>query len=247
MFTLGELTLFEVSIATTRLFVDIFMSGGSLTEFPRPRDPSHSEALPLTPSRLEASVSIIRSYLDYIQNLEEAAFSNFIAMDWSRLVVVIIVALRLCFRLPECPQFNHIQARDQLRVGEFLDHMCAETDLTPSKSKVDVMSASRVVLKVVKAKYDRRVEQVGAMEMAMMHELDDVMGKMPRSMGCPMLDGSLDSYLPVWDASFAPAPTPPPASLSGGGEAVSTRPVFHDLWATMTMGWANEEEGEGEL
>ena len=227
------------------------MSGGSLAGVPRPRDPSNSEALPPIPSRLEASVVIIRSYLDYVSNLEPVTFSRFTAADWGRLVLAIIIAMRLCFRLPECPQFDHIQARSQLRVGEFLDQMSADTDLTSSKSKVDVMSASRVVLKVVKAKYDRRLEQAAMVEMASMHGSDDVMGAMPRTAGCPMLDGSLDSFLPVWDASFAG--TLPPVSLSGGGdgsgggEAVSTRPVFHDLWATMTMGWANEGEGDEEV
>lgn len=55
-----------------------------------------------------------------------------------------------------------------------------------------------------------------------------------------MLDGSLEQYFPIWDAGFAPMGTPHGHAPDGSG-GTAAQPVFHDLWATMTMGWASGE------
>lgn len=102
--------------------------------------------------------------------------------------------------------------------------MCGESELTAATKKVDVLSASKVVMKVVKKKYERRLE------------LSEIVNA---GQGCPMLDGSLDEYLLLWDAGLDSMTSSTTAPLCGKS---GSQPVaFHDLWATMTMGWARED------
>ncbi|KAK4196179.1 hypothetical protein QBC40DRAFT_287771 [Triangularia verruculosa] len=79
--------------------------------------------------------------------------------------------------------------------------------------------------------------------------------------GCPMMDGSMEGYFPYWDETFVntgglggagfqvPAGHPPVGPSGGGGGGETTRPMPHqpqqmipqvsnDLWATVTMAWA---------
>lgn len=242
-----DANLKEGPVKILNLFVDVYIAGGSLTLVPRPRNPATSNTLMPTPSRLAASVSSLRSLLDHFSEAENATtFSSFTAADWGRLTLCVVLAMRLSFRVPECPQFNHIPARHELRLGDFLDRMCGDTDLAPSTKHVDVFSATRVVLKVLKLKYDRRLELALATEAAEpTAEQDSNIPRLPLSAGCPMLDGSLEQFFPIWDPSLPDTNIPslqmPPPPMSGPSSS-ATRPVFHDLWATMTMGWANEEE-----
>lgn len=238
----------EGPVKILSLFIDVYIAGGSLTLVPRPRNPSASNTLLPRPARLVASVTTLRSLLDHFSQLDPTTgFSSFTAADWGRLTLCIVLAFRLSFKVPECPQFNHIPARHELGLGDFLDGMCAEADLVSANKQVDVFSATRVVLKVVKLKFDRRLELALANEAAesLSGQDDDQVMRIPASVGCPMLDGSLEHFFPIWDPSLpdtnlTPMPPPPPVS---GHSSTAPRPVFHDLWATMTMGWANEEDG----
>lgn len=154
--------------------------------------------------------------------LEQSDYLAFTAVDWGRLVLTVVLSFRISFALPNCPGFDHIWARNEVQVGSFLEEFCAETDLTDSSRKVDILSASRVVMRVVKDKFDKKLQRESSQGMG----------------GCPMLDGSLEQYFPLWDADLNPVamdsamedrPKPP-------------QPVFHDLWATMTMSWATDDE-----
>lgn len=138
------------------------------------------------------------------------------------------MAIRLSFSLPECPDWDAAWARSELQFDDFLTRICEGDDLTPVNTRVDVASASRVVLRVVQTKYNRRVAA-----------LDTPAQTTPGNMqGCPMIDGSLDQYLPVWDAGFTTHPSPGIPSRAPDG---SSQTMFHDLWATMTMSWAADE------
>jgi hypothetical protein len=169
--------------------------------------------------------------------------------------------------MTECPDFDSAWARQTLRLSEFLNLMSGDGDgdgddgtSTSSRSskaaqppaaapsKVDVLSASRVVFGVVKEKYDKRVE--GAERAARAAE---AAAKMRQPIDCPMLDGSLEDYLPLWDPNIGAGKGGGPMGMgmgmgvgAGTGAAAPRahdtgrpQPVFHDLWATMTMGWAS--------
>ncbi|CCF45464.1 hypothetical protein CH063_03610 [Colletotrichum higginsianum] len=104
-------------------------------------------------------------------------------------------------------------------------------ELTPSTKSMDVLSASKLVFAVIKRKYEGRVANI-----------DTPVNKLPRSMrGCPMFDGSLDAYFPIWDqdahqnGTHGLVPPMPDGTLT----MANGQPVYADLWATMTMGWSD--------
>lgn len=217
------------------MFIDFYLDGGPLLRLPRATFalPVGDASLPPISSKLRDCTVKLKKFFDYFSTLGEAAFLCFTLNDWARLILSIILALRLSFPTPECPDFDTSWARSHLRFDEFLSRMCQETDLTPASKRVDVLSASRVVMGVVKDKYRRRLRA-----------LEESQAPTPgRTHGCPMLDGSLEQYYPLWDAAYGPMPTPQP---SVGACETTSKPVFHDLWATMTMGWASESGMPGE-
>lgn len=215
--------------------------------------------------------------------------------------MVIVLAFRLSFPLATAPsEWDSAAARQRMRFKEFLERLCrhgsnseedgkkegSEFAITMPKKAMGVFSAMKVVLEVLLKKYDKRVaalerQEQGRRQAEASLAADSQAGQgwmaademvLDTSMaGCPMMDGSMAQYVPMWDAPFPditaaamaapPAPgasslssssTAPsvPASASGSGTfsssssgATSNLPpgdMYHDLWATMTMGWAAE-------
>lgn len=129
------------------------------------------------------------------------------------------------------------------------------------RPNTDVLSASKAVIGVVQDRYERRVVALdkAAADAMMMQTASFGEEEDHRMRRCPMFDGSMDPYLEAWDDSFVntldfanPSPTlMVPAANSdyyAGGVVVdreeNSNPAiqqagFHDLWATMTMGWGD--------
>lgn len=208
------------------LFFDLYLHGGALLRVPRAR-PSSPDFIPTSSVNLRQCIPTLKSLFAYTASLDRSAFISFTSNDWVKFILGIIVSIRLSFSLPECPDWDANWARSELRLDEFLTKFCDGEDLTPPSTRVDVLSASRVVLRVVKNKYDRRVAA-----------LNTPAQTTPGVQGCPMLDGSLEQYFPVWDAGFGSHSN---SGLSSRAPEGQPQTMFHDLWATMTMGWANDE------
>ncbi|CAH0039368.1 unnamed protein product [Clonostachys solani] len=230
------------SVQLSTLFIDFFLTSSSIIPaYPRSKELRNGSSLQVSPSKLCVAVAHLRRYFDCLLSLTRKNFTAFIVVDWCRVVLGVVVALRMCFFVPECPGFDYIWARSELQLSQFLTKFCEdESPFTPASNKVDVCSASRVVMSVVKDKFEKRLEAAAREEAA-------------RASGirCPMLDGSLEQYLPLWDVDLTamPHPMPPMGNNAGSTSAATGAPmnpgrqaIFHDLWATMTMGWANEDE-----
>lgn len=162
---------------------------------------------------------------------------------------------------------TQMQGDDKPRAGaqQGGDGVAEEDDMT-------IVGASRVVFGVVKAKFDKRMAAVQRRQQQQQSSIatgiwslfgsgsggGDVHPEIPHdktTRGCPMFDGSLDNYIPVWDEAFSDQ-TGSGTSLALGdatGEFVDPFDDIdlnvgmdggqfqHDLWATMTMGWAESE------
>lgn len=212
------------------LFIRVYLEGGTVLKLPRPL-PSESHlwaALPSANTNLRNCVAKLKDLFDYVRSLDDSELTYFTVVDWGRIILGIIIAIRMSFKVVECPEYDSTWARSQIQLGDFLGYMCQQkSDLTPASKKVDILSASRIVMRVVKDKFDRRLNALQEREEAKQ-----------ASMGCPMLDGSLDQYFPAWDAGFVTPATfgstmPPDGGLEEQG-------VFQDLWTTMTQTWVNE-------
>ncbi|KAI1114722.1 hypothetical protein F5Y14DRAFT_413478 [Nemania sp. NC0429] len=142
---------------------------------------------------------------------------------------------------------------------------------TKKPKKSDAASAMRVVLRAVKVKFE---EKSAAFEAATAVTGEEWTTRDLRST-CPMLNGSLDQYIPLW-GGHQNAELYAGSHTSGSGVSVTadalssvlsadhgtpfTGPMeqmgldtasfedkplmYHDLWATMTMGWADGDMGE---
>lgn len=249
------------------MFTKIILNGDRLLGFPynqtkkRHRPSSEPSADPV---RLLACANALRTWYHYIATLPDSVFAHFTGVQWAYFVIAIVLGLRLSFPIPnECPGWDHAAARQILDLGWFLDKFSDASQesessrLVPASSKksanTDVLSAGKVVVGVVKRRYDRRLAALDAAAAAMgtphpmPAEVDKPLHK------CPMFDGSLDEYIQSWDDTFlnttnlATLPFEPSGIGSGMGNAFESpgaQPLFHDLWATMTMGWSQEGFGD---
>ncbi|KAK3363295.1 hypothetical protein B0T25DRAFT_587272 [Lasiosphaeria hispida] len=277
------------------LFTHIFIIGAPLLKLPstRPTNADPSTFRP-SPQRLLPVVPWLHALFDYCLALSSTEINAFVGTDWGSMILAVILGYRMSFPLPACPEWDDREARRQVRFDKYIDRLCRLGDdsdgediranLTPASSQksMDILSASKVVLGVVRTKYRRRVakleqppppppqaqlptqpQQLGMAQAAWAmppHSGLD-MSREPGP-GCPMLDGSLETYYPYWDETFAANHLGgPPISEQGGAAAgvgkgvgaastgvegdagAQQEPpvVFNDLWATMTMGWTQDD------
>lgn len=235
-----------------QLFAEIFVYCAPLVKFSAQEDFADT----LTPElgRVALAVPLLRRFFEEAASVDLMGFS---AGDWGRLVICVILAMRLSFPTNCFPGWDYTSARTQLGFGEFLDAVSTGAEESPEGTHgtsrvMDIGRASGVIFDVVRNKYHGRLERETMLEDA------------TRST-CPMLDGSLDEYLRTWDEgpgcssgifgpSNAPIDTGSASAPEGLGRtwgnehvgleyAAPGRQVYHDLWATMTMSWAEKDTG----
>ncbi|KAI0844302.1 hypothetical protein F5Y00DRAFT_201952 [Daldinia vernicosa] len=253
------------SILMASLAGDAFLLAAPLMQTHRPR-PEDATALMIDPAKLQSAAYTARTFLDYVANLSPTQMSYFSGADITYFISTIILAYRLSFPMSFCPGYDYTQGRKILDFGTYLTKLSSDTDDDDAGSsstgraskKTDVVSAMKVVLGSVKASFDKKS--------AVLEAAAEEHNKRARL--CPMFDGSLEQYLPQWegedqqgsssnntsDSSYAPsshsgtgtgssaahAAAPSTAGEEEGvGSPGSAKPMlFHDLWTTMTMGWA---------
>lgn len=208
------------------MFVDVFLDCGSLLAFPVAKTylSAKTTCFPPPLSKICSATKKIKAFLDYVGELEDSSLLSFTVNDWTRLIVVLTLSFRLSFPLSLCPDFDSACARSQLQLDQFLSKMSHGADATASN---DLLSASRAVLGLAKSKYDRRLGSLGG---------PPSIAPASRVFGCPVMDGSLRASVEQWDPNFT--------NLSGWTDAGEPKnlPLFHDVWATMTMGWGNASD-----
>ncbi|KAI2464636.1 hypothetical protein F4781DRAFT_65995 [Annulohypoxylon bovei var. microspora] len=251
------------SILTASLATDTYFLAAPLmqTFHPRPNDPKN----PLIDAvKLQAATYTTRAYLDYITSLSAEQMGHFCSVDISRLILTIILAYRLSFPLPVCSGYDYAQGRKVLDFGAILTKLSTMDSDSPDGSggnsadknakKVDVVTAFKVVLGSLKAKFDKKSADLEAAAAA---------EESKRARQCPMFDGSLDQYIPLWEGQHGNmdfAGSSYATSSLGGGSAAANQAnlamspptgvgpadglakpaLFYDLWATMTTGWATD-------
>ncbi|KAJ2901846.1 zn 2cys6 transcription factor [Zalerion maritima] len=323
-------------------FATIFFNTAPILRLPLLKAPVPPSDPTIKPdaARLTVALPMIREYLHSISMSMDRQVQNVTCLDRVRHVQCTILTVRLSFPIPGL-RWDHKAARKELKFLEYCDRMCnpksdseAQQQDGRAKSGTNTFDACRLILGVVRKKYEDKVAMLEARErelevekqrqaqtcphsnpgsqcpvdgMGMGHGAPGDTGSYIR-LGCPMIDGSLDSYIPLWDgsgnsggpaeasngiestmAAHEPIPSmdfpmtmggsssgieamgyvglqtpsgqrqsgiqsPAPTACSwmmGGADERAARerrsreeknvPVFHDLWATMTMGWAENE------
>lgn len=210
------------------LFLEIYINGGSIFSL----SDTATSPIPATDTRVAACAPLLGLFFSELSSLDTSVYSLFSAPEWGRLVLAIVMAVRLS--LPgTASSLDHRQARADIHLADFLEHMCRESHSSaPPPGAMDTLSASRVVMRIVGDKFEHRVRAADAKDQSQ-----------ASGPGCPMLDGSLDDFLPIWDAD----PSTMATAAAAGTHTTSGQPVFHDLWATMTMGWAQRLDEDGHV
>ncbi|KAK0749241.1 hypothetical protein B0T18DRAFT_323294 [Schizothecium vesticola] len=151
--------------------------------------PSHARLLALVPS--------LHALFDLFLALPASELNALGGIDWGNLILAVVLGYRLSFPLPDCPEWDDGAARATVvRFGEYLERLAGmggEGQAGPQGQRsMDVLSASKVVLGVLEEKFRRKVAR-----------LEPRKGRKGMATGCPMLDGSMEAYFPVWDETFA--------------------------------------------
>ena len=207
------------------MFLDIFLDCGSLLAFPVAKTYLTPKIARFPPplSKICSGIKKMRALLDYVSELQDRSLLSFTISDWTRLIVMLTLAFRLSFPLPTCPDLDSAWARSEIRLDQFLSKVSRGAD--DSKASNDIVSAGRVVLGVMKSKYDRRLGLLDGPPSAAIPS---------RMSGCPVMGGILRTSVGQWDPEVNDLST-----LSALVGEPNSLPLFHDVWATMSMGWGN--------
>jgi hypothetical protein len=271
------------SLRIAVLFTRIFLSGAPLLRLPLPKVVGQQpEPFRPDPRRLMAVIPAVHDIYEYFLTLTPADVNSFIGIEWCALIMSIILGFRMSFPLALCPEWDDRAARELVKFEEYVDRLCKmggegydvekiKASLAPSaappssgagvgqgKSRMalDVLSASKIVLDMVRKKFLKRVARL-QQQQAMQATLAaaDAAATVPHplpphgsaSSGCPMMDGSLEQYYPYWDETFTNT------VVAGGFTASEARGAGHadmdiagvgvpnDLWTAMTSGWAQDD------
>jgi hypothetical protein len=155
-----------------------------------------SSAFRADPQRLMSVIPALHEIYEYLLSLDPAEVNSFIGIEWGALILSIILGFRMSFPLVVCPEWDDRAAREAVRFGEYIDRFCkmggaqgAESaadikagltatsnnnssgnNLTPASSgqrrSMDVLSASKIVLEMVKKKFMKRVAKLKGTSLA---------------------------------------------------------------------------------
>lgn len=236
------------SLRILLLFTPLFLSGAPLLKLPSTKltpllDPSQT-TFRADASKLSSLIPTLREFYSYFLSLPAQEINAFMGQEWGSFILVIILGFRMCFPMAICPEWDDKLARERIGMGEFLGKMCGdaagEEGGKGKGTSMDVLSASRIVLGVVKKKFDRRVQRVEREQREEQERQRGLIGRVVEGLGlglggggegqvaggggggggghdgsiggCPMMDGSMEGYYAYWDETFADT-----AGLGGGG------------------------------
>jgi hypothetical protein len=280
----------QPTIRIAVLFTRLFITAAPLFRFPTLKNPGAKGAdmpgyIP-TQEQMLGAVPTLHAILEFFLSLPAGKINAFCGADWGSLILAIVLGYRLSFPLPQHPDWDDAVARRVVGFGPYLDRLCRMGDgsdseeivlgMQPSSAaggqpaaatatlrhNMDVLSASKVVIGVVRDKFRKRVRKLegppapvaappvtggilqnlwaAATGSGKTAELVPMPASHPPVIPgteCPMLDGSVEPYYPYWDETFA-ANHLAQGGFGDGGEP--QQQPYNDLWSTISMGWAQE-------
>jgi len=208
----------------------------------------------LNPVTLSSCLEACKKFFETLLSIPALHYHAFTNVEWSNIIQAIIILSRLSFPLPRCPGWDVVAAREHAPLGMFLDCLCYRMQALssvpptePNPKAPDGPFIFRMVLESIKRSYEQRVALVTpSLSSTADQSANSATGfqtPVPSPMDklhCPMNDRELLTYFePISqhlnEAFGIPgdANVPPPS-------AARNIPVYHDLWATMTMNWSDE-------
>ncbi|KAI1809512.1 hypothetical protein GGS20DRAFT_571638 [Poronia punctata] len=207
------------NILLSTLLVEIFILAPGLMRLPK-SNPVKDINDTTTSHRILCAAQKVRQALDHIASLPATTLSAFCTADYGRFVIFVVLGYRMSFPLVSiCRDYDVANGRKILDFGQLLQNLAAfseeeeeenQNQDTKKKKRSDTYSAIKVVLRSVITKYAEKSAALEAMSTAAAAAAaarGEWAARDLRST-CPMLNGSLDQYIPLWAGQPAPAPAP---------------------------------------
>lgn len=127
----------------------------------------------------------VKEYLGAVCDIDDKLV-HFTAVDWSRLVVAIIFAVRLSFPRREYQGYDAVWARHELDLGTVLDSITHNADLLCAGNMANSASATGRIMAVVRDRYYEKLAEIDSGTYQLGQPI----------IGCPMSDPGLGQLLP---------------------------------------------------
>lgn len=105
----------------------------------------------------------LRAFFDWVLTLPAQELNSFSGAEWGGFILMVILGFRLSFPVAECPGWDDGWARAQIGFGEYLERFDrVGGERCGGGGGIDVLGAVKVVLGVVRRKWERRVRRMEA-------------------------------------------------------------------------------------
>lgn len=208
----------------------------------------------LNPVTLSRCLEACRKFFESLLSIPALQYHGFTNVEWSSIIQSIIILSRLSFPLPRCPGWDVVAAREHAPLGMFLDCLCYRMEALscvpptePNPKAPDGPFIFRVMLESIKRSYEQRVALVTPSLSSIADESMNAARGCPAPVAnptdklyCPMNDRQLLTYLEPLSQDPSEVFGIPGDASGAVPSAHNSIPVYHDLWATMTMNWTDE-------
>lgn len=208
----------------------------------------------LNPVTLSRCLEACKKFFESLLSIPAAQYSPFTHVEWSSVIQSIIILSRLSFPLPRCPGWDVVAAREHAPLGMFLDCLCYRMQALssvpptePNPKAPDGPFIFKMVLESIKKSYEQRValvtpslSSIADQSMNAAAGFQTPVTSSVNKLHCPMNDRELLAFFePLSQDSNEAFGIPGDANVEAPSAARSI-PVYHDLWATMTMNWSDD-------
>jgi hypothetical protein len=208
----------------------------------------------LNPVTLSRCLEACKKFFESLLSIAAAQYHAFTNVEWSNIIQSIIILSRLSFPLPRCPGWDVVAAREHAPLGMFLDCLCYRmqalssvppTELNPKAP--DGPFIFRMVLESIKKSYEQRIalvtpglSSIADQSMSAAAGSQTPVASPMDKLHCPMNDRELLTYLEPLPQDLNEVFGIPGDANVEVLSAPKSIPVYHDLWATMTMNWSDD-------
>jgi hypothetical protein len=208
----------------------------------------------LNPVTLSRCLEACKKFFESLLSIPAAQYYPFTHVEWSSVIQSIIILSRLSFPLPRCPGWDVVAAREHAPLGMFLDCLCYRMQALssvpptePNPKAPDGPFIFKMVLESIKKSYEQRValvtpslSSIADQSMNAAAGFQTPVTSPMDKLHCPMNDRELLAFFePLSQDSNEAFGIPRDANVEAPSAARSI-PVYHDLWATMTMNWSDD-------
>jgi hypothetical protein len=179
-----------------------------------------------------------KRFFEYLLSLPETSMVGYSSFQWAQITQAILVLSRLTFLLAKDLGWDAETTRTNVPMVMYLDCLCfrfqklsgipVEGEQIPKNP--GLLFILKMILESLKKSYEKRVSQISSISFNI--DYGNAAGMFRTH--CPIRDPSLNIYFEDQYSSGS-------ESFQTSGMSTTTFPApFHDIWATMTGGWAKE-------